>query len=247
VAGTLLTPLVFDPAFNKFTPLHDVVLRDRILALAAKAEIPARRVYEVDKSKQTTTYNAYVTGFGASQRIVLWDTTLKGMSEDEILFVMGHEMGHYRLHHIWKGIAVTSVLSFVFFLALGGLAGWAMRRFGARWGFTELHDIASLPLLATCLTVLLFIGQPFINGYTRQVEHEADVFGLEVTRSNDAAARAFIKLGAQNRSNPEPSAIDKVFLYTHPPLIERVRFAIEYRPWEQGRPNRYFVEKPASP
>src|SRR6185295_12391224 len=106
------TPLVIDPLYNKFVPLQNQELKAKIIALAEKAEIPGRNVYQVDKSKQTKKYNAYVNGFGASQRIVLWDTTLKGMKEDEILFVMGHEMGHYKLAHIWKGILYNSVLSF---------------------------------------------------------------------------------------------------------------------------------------
>ena len=110
VAGALIQPLVIDPLYNRFTPLHDQHLKSRILELAAWADIPGRNVYEVDRSEQTVKYNAYVNGFGASQRIVLWDTTLRGMKEDEILFVMGHEMGHYKLGHIWKGIGFFSIL-----------------------------------------------------------------------------------------------------------------------------------------
>src|SRR5438552_16510736 len=104
VIATLIQPVIIDPMFNKFTPLENQELKGRILALAAKAGIPGRNVYQVNKSIQTNKYNAYVNGFGASQRIVLWDTTLKGMKEDEILFVMGHEVGHYRLGHVWQGI-----------------------------------------------------------------------------------------------------------------------------------------------
>jgi Zn-dependent protease with chaperone function len=247
VAGTLLQPLVIDPLYNTFTPLRDQQLKHRILDLAARAEIPGRNVYEVNKSAQTLKYNAYVSGFGPSQRIVLWDTMLRGMKEDEILFVMGHEMGHYRLGHIWKGIGVFSVLSFFFFFLVSRLAAWAVELFGPHWGFTDLADVASIPLLAAVVSVLALVTQPTVNGFSRAIEHEADVFAIEVTRDNDAGARAFLKLGAQNKSNPEPSRFVKLFLYTHPPLIERVRFVLEYRPWEEGRANRFFKGRPAAP
>jgi Zn-dependent protease with chaperone function len=245
VAGTLLQPLVVDPLFNRFTPLRDHALRDRIVTLAERAGIPGRRVFEVDKSAQTKKFNAYVTGFGASQRIVLWDTMLQGMEDDEILFVMSHEMGHYRLGHIWKGIALYALLNFVLFFLVARIAGAALVRWGPRWGIAELSDIASLPLLATVMTLLSLDGQPLVNGVSRSIEHEADVFAMEVTRDHDGGARAFLKLGTQNRSNPEPRALVKTFLYTHPPLVERIRFALEYRPWEEGRPNRFFREAAA--
>ena len=247
VAGTLIQPLVIDPLYNTFTPLRDQHLKTRILELAARADIPGRSVYEVDKSAQTNKYNAYVNGFGASQRIVLWDTTIRGMSEDEILFVVGHEMGHYKLGHIWKGIGLFSALSFLLFFLTARLTAWAVARFGPRWGFTELADVASMPLLSATLGLLSLAAQPAVNGFARGIEHEADVFAVEVTRDNDAGARAFLKLGSQNRSNPEPSAFVKVFQYTHPPLVERIRFALGYRPWQEGKANRFFSGTPAGP
>ena len=240
VAGTLIQPLVVDPLYNRFTPLRDQELKGKILALAAKADIPGRNVYQVDKSKQTKKLNAYVNGFGASQRIVLWDTTLQGMKEDEILFVMGHEMGHYKLAHIWKGIAFYSILSLAFFFSSGVVARAAVRRWGGRWRFHDLHDVASLPLLIGALTLVSLPAEPLANFFGRRIEHEADVFSLEVTHLNDAGARAFIKLGSQNKSNPEPPELVKIFQYTHPPPIERIRFALTYRPWETGEPNRAF-------
>ena len=243
-ALVLLEPLVIEPAFNKFTPLQDTHLRDRILALAARAEIPARRVDQVNKSVQTNKYNAYVSGFGPSQHIVLWDTTLRGMNEDEILFVTGHEIGHYKLGHIWKGIAFFSLLSLILFNLTWRLAGWLLRRFGASWGFTELHDLASMPLLLAVLSTVGFLCSPPFNAFSREIEHQADVFALEITHDNDAGARSYIKLASQNRSNPEPSAFVKWVQFSHPPLLERVRFAIEYHPWREGLPNRFFHEKP---
>ncbi len=243
-ATVLIQPLVVEPAFNKFTPLQDVHLRDRILALAARADVPARRVDQVDRSAQTNKYNAYVSGFGPSQHIVLWDTTLRGMDEDEILFVTGHELGHYKLGHIWKGTLYYALLSVILFYFTWLLSNALMRRFGATWGFSQLHDLASMPLLAVVLNTVVFVASPAFNVFSRAVEHQADVYALEITKDNDAGARSFIKLGSQNRSNPEPSAFVKWFLFTHPTLIERVRFATEYHPWREGRPNQFFHEKP---
>jgi Zn-dependent protease with chaperone function len=247
VAGALIQPPIIDPLYNKFTPLRDQHLKARILELAARAEIPGRRVYEVNKSAQTVKYNAYVNGFGASQRIVLWDTTLKGMKEDEILFVVGHEMGHYKLNHIWKGIVVFSLFSLLLFFLGSRITAWAVRRFGPRWGFSELSDVASMPLLSATFVLLSLVAQPVTNGFARRIEHEADVFAVELTRDNDAGARAFLKLGSQNRSNPEPMTWVKLFQYTHPPLLERIRFVLDYRPWEQGKPNRFYRGAPAAP
>ena len=228
------------PLFNRFTPLQDKRLEARILEVADRAGIPARHVLQADKSRQTRKYNAYVSGFGASQRIVLWDTTLKGMTADEILFVVGHESAHYRLNHMWWEILLDTGLGFLLFWLSAGFMRVAVARWGGRWGFTELHDIASLPLMVVALTLFSFLAQPGCNSFGRRIEHDSDTFGLELTHANDAAARAFIKLGSQNRSDPEPAPFVELFEYDHPPLIERVRFARSYRPWEEGRPNRLF-------
>jgi STE24 endopeptidase len=240
VAGTLIQPLVVDPLFNEFSPLKDQRLEARILDLAARAGIPGRNVYQVDKSAQTKKFNAYVNGFGVSQRIVLWDTTLEGMEEDEILFVMGHEIGHYALRHIWKGIALSWLGSLVLLWISARIARAATNRFGERWGFTGLDDVASLPLLSLILAFLSFVSLPVANEVSRRIETESDLYGLEITRDNDAAARAFLKLGSQNKSNPEPSPFVRFVLYSHPTLSERVRLALAYRPWEEGRANRFY-------
>ena len=244
VGAVLIQPLVVDPLFNEFRPLRDQRLKARILELAERAEIPGRNVYEVDKSKQTRTYNAYVNGFGVSQRIVLWDTMLLGMEEDEILFVMGHEMGHYKLAHIWKGIVASAIGSFAFMWLVAVAGRWAVRRFGERWRFHELHDPASLPLLLTLISLMAFLSQPISNGVSRAIETEADVYALEITRDNDAGARTYLKLAAQNKSNPEPPGWIRFALYSHPTLSERVHRALSYHPWSEGKPNR--VYKPAS-
>jgi STE24 endopeptidase len=247
VAGALIEPVVVDPLFNQFKPLADQPLKQEILALAARAGIPAHDVYVVDKSAQTKTYNAYVNGIGASQRIVLWDTTLSGMRPDEILFVMAHEMGHYRLHHVWKGLLLVGLLGIVLFLLAQAMVHRAIRRWGRRWGFREAHDEASIPLLVLTLSLLSLLAQPLVNAGSRRFEHEADVYALEITHANDAGARAFIALASQNRSDPEPPRLLELIEYSHPALMERIRFAMAYRPWEQGAPKLLYREAPPEP
>lgn len=241
VTAVLLQPLVFDPLFNHFTSLEDRALKQQILALADRAGIPANDVFQVDMSTRTKKVNAYVTGFGATHRIVLWDTTLRAMKSDEILFVMGHEMGHYVLGHVWKGILVYSLLAFAGFWLTARIAAAAIRRFGERWNIAGTHDVAAMPLLFAILTALSLLAQPGLDLLSRQIEHEADVYGLEITRDNDAAARAFLKLAANNRSDPEPPRWVEALTYTHPPLAERIRFALSYHPWTEGQANRFYV------
>jgi STE24 endopeptidase len=238
--SVFLTPLVYDPAFNKFTPLPDSPLKREILALATRAGVQAEDVYQVDKSAQTVKYNAYVTGFGSSARVVLWDTTLKGMEPDEILFITAHELGHYRLNHVWEGVLFTCLLAVAALFVASRIVKWAIRRFGESWDIAELHDIATLPLFGIVFVVLSALAQPASAAFSRAIEHEADGFAIEMTHDNDAGARAFLKLGSQNRSNPEPSPFVRAMLYDHPPLAERIRFALDYRPWERREPNRWY-------
>ena len=239
-ASVLLQPLVFDPLFNKFTPLHDQVLRREILALAARADVPAKHVYEVDMSARTNRINAYMSGIGASQRIVLWDTTLKGMAPDEILFVMGHEMGHYVLRHIWKGLAFASLGAFAAFWLVWVFVNLFLRAFGPGLGIHEPGDLAVLPLLIAMLSLVGWLGAPITNAISRGIEHDADVFALELTHDNDAGARSFLKLAQGNRSDPEPATWVRIVLATHPPLADRIRFALAYKPWAEGKPNRFY-------
>ena len=243
LAATILQPLVFDPLFNRFVPLRDEGLSGEILSLGARAGIPAKHVFEVDMSKRTKKINAYVSGFGGSQRIVMWDTMLEAMNRDEILFVMGHEMGHYVLGHVWKANVMIALGAFVAFWLVARIAGWLLAVFGRRWGIEGPGDLAALPVLSLALSVVTLVAQPGVNAVTRRVEHESDVYSVEITRDNDAAARAFLKLSAGNRANPEPAGWVRVMFYSHPPLADRIRFALSYKPWEKGEPNKYFHGK----
>jgi Zn-dependent protease with chaperone function len=235
----LVAPIWIDPLFNKFGPMKNKELETKILQLADRAGIEGGRVYEVAKSEDTKTVNAYVTGFGATKRIVLWDTIIAKLNEDELLFVMGHEMGHYVLGHVWKSILFFSLLIIATLYAIHRTSGWLINRYQSRFGFTELSDIASLPLIILLFSAYFLIVGPIALAYSRHNEHEADRFGLEITRNNHAAATAFVKLQQENLAVPRPNILVKLWQASHPPLGERIDFANEYRPWETGEPLRY--------
>ena len=224
----VITPVYIDPLFNKFEPLKDETLRDRILAMAEEAGIQGGSVFQVDMSKKTEKVNAYVTGLFNTKRIVLWDTTLEKLSPDEIVFVMGHEMGHYILHHIWKFVGVFSISLFLLLFIIFKTTGLILKRWGERFGFHEVQDIANLPLLMAMFSLLIFLILPILNGYGRRMEHEADVFGLDLTQDGSTAARAFVKLANENLSNPSPHPFIEFWLFDHPTLADRIEFCKNY-------------------
>jgi Zn-dependent protease with chaperone function len=235
----LIAPVAIDPLFNKFGPMKDKALEQQILTLAGRAGIEGARVFEVDKSTDTNTVNAYVTGFGGSKRIVLWDTTIAKLQPGELLFVMGHEMGHYVLGHVVKTIGFAAVLILVTLYLFDRMQAGIIRRYAARFGFTELADPASLPL-GLLLSGILALGlAPVGNAYSRWQEHEADRFGLEITRDNHAAATAFVKLQEENLSVPRRGLLYKLWRASHPLLGERIDFCNAYHPWTTGEAGRY--------
>ncbi|MDB6112345.1 MAG: Zn-dependent protease with chaperone function [Pedosphaera sp.] len=235
----LIRPVVFEPLFNQFTPIENKVLETKILALAERAGIHGSRVYEVNKSVDTRTVNAYVTGFMGTKRIVLWDTMLKKLDERELLFVMGHEMGHYALGHVIKGILCLSALTLVAFYLIHRIATALLSRAQGRLGFDRLSDMASLPLIVLLMNLLSLILMPIGFAYSRHLEHEADRFGLEITHYNHSAATGFVRLQEENLSVPRPSFFYTLTRGTHPPIGDRIDFFNSYKPWEHGEPSRY--------
>jgi STE24 endopeptidase len=235
----VVKPIWIDPLFNTFGPMKDKALEAQILHLADRAGIEGSRVYEVDKSTDTNALNAYVTGFGTTKRIVLWDTTIKRLDQQQLLFVMGHEMGHYVLGHLWQLVAMFAIVILLTFFAIHLTADIVISWYRERIGFDSLGDIASLPLLLMLFNLGFLIASPFALAFNRHVEHEADRFGLEITRTNHAAGMAFVKLQQDNLANPNPAWLIKVFEYSHPTLAERIEFANAYRPWDHGEPLEY--------
>jgi STE24 endopeptidase len=239
----LIAPVLLDPVFNKFEPLQDATLKSAILEEAAQAGITGGRVYQVDRSKQTNTMNAYVNGLGPTKRIVLWDTLIAKMDREEVSFVMAHEMGHYVLHHVFKFLGFLLLVLFLVFWLGQTVVEAAVRRWGGAWGFAVPHDLAALPLLMLTVSVFMFLMSPVLNGGSRYFEHQADVFGLELTHQNLAGMRAFVKFAEDSKVLPDPHPFIRFWRYSHPTLAERIVFCRSYRPWETGEPNRAW--KPA--
>jgi len=233
ILGVLAQPLIIDPLFNNFQPLRDASLRQALLEEASRAGIENKRVYEVDKSKQTKEMNAYVTGIGPSARIVMWDTLLAKLDRDEILAVMGHEMGHYVLKHLWKGIAFTIAITFFGFFIAQRLFEWGLARWGAGWRIDGRADAAAIPWLLAVSSILAFLLSPVYSGYSRHVEHQADVFGLELTHLNEAMASSFVKFAEDSKADPRPPRFIEWWRYSHPSLGRRIDFVLAYKPWER--------------
>jgi STE24 endopeptidase len=234
-----VTPIWIEPLFNHFGPMHDKTLEAGIERLAARAGIPGSRIFEVDKSADTTTVNAYVDGLAGTRRIVLWDTLLARLSPPQVMFVTGHEIGHYVLGHLWQGLAFYSALVLLALYLVHRAAGAALAGFGQRFGLAELADPASLPLLELLLSAALLALTPAALAISRHLEHEADRFGLELTRDNQAAAMAFLRMQQTNLSVPRPERWYVLWRASHPPLGERIDFANRYHPWDEGKPLRY--------
>ena len=219
--------------------MQDKVLEAKILALSSRAGIDEACIFEVDKSQETKTLNAYVTGLGASQRIVLWDTTIQTLSADQLLFVMGHEMGHYVLHHLWWGILCSSLLALFSFYCIDRIGNWLLHRSHRLFCFSHLDNIASVPLFLLLIGLFQLLLLPLFNAASRDREHEADRFGLEITQNNQAAGEAFIVLQRGNLKNPYPGPIYQLWRAAHPALGKRVEFTNSYCPWEKGEPLKY--------
>ncbi|MEN6450053.1 MAG: M48 family metallopeptidase [Thermoguttaceae bacterium] len=236
---TMIEPIWVAPLFNRFGPMKDRQLESRILALAQRAGIEGSRVFEVDKSADTKTVNAYMTGVFGTKRIVLWDTLLAKLDDDQVLAVMAHEMGHYVLNHIAMGILVATLGAVVGLYLVYRLSNVFLRRAKGRFGFDRLDDVASLPLLMLVLQLVSLVLMPLGLAYSRHIERQADQFALELTHDNHAAATSFVRLQEANLSNPRPGLLFTLWRGSHPSLAERIEFANDYRPWERGEPLQY--------
>jgi Zn-dependent protease with chaperone function len=185
-----------------------------------------------------------VTGVGTSKRVVVWDTAIQKLATPEILFVFGHEMGHYVLHHIWLGIALSCVGLLFSLWVVYHFLNWAIGRWGTRYAIPAIGDWSSAPLLLVAAAVLGFVGDPIANSISRTMEHNADIYGLEVIHglvpdAPQVAARSFQVLGELSLSDPNPGPLVEFWLYDHPTIAERVEFAAEYDPWAHGLAPRY--------
>jgi STE24 endopeptidase len=238
-----LQPLVIDPMFHKFEPLQqkDPALTASLEQMVHRAgqDIPPERMFWMGAGEKTTGLNAYVTGIGASKRIVVWDNTIAKMNTPQIVFVAGHEMGHYVLKHIPKGLALFAVLLLIAFYLGYRTIGWVLARCSSHWEIRGLEDWAALPVLLLLLSVFSFVMTPVGAAFSRYFEHQADQYGLEVTHgltpdSRQVAAQAFQVLGEVGLSDPDPNPMNVFLFYDHPPITDRVQFSLTYDPWASG-------------
>ena len=223
-----LQPVVIDPLYNDFYPLKNKALETKILTLAEKAQIPATHVFEVNKSEETNALNAYVTGIGSNARIVLWDTTLNKLSDNQILFIMAHEMCHYVEKHIYFGIAGYLLISLLGLYLTYRIMNWATKRWGNELKISDVRDIRSLPLFFMILSMLLFAASPFTNFTSRYQETRADKYAIEMTKNPEAAITSFQELTRSGLSQVNPPLLVKIFRYTHPSMLDRISTLEEY-------------------
>ena len=248
-----IEPIWIEPMFNKFEPLSDhhadLVAQIERVVHRAGMDIPPDRMFEMKASAKGTTLNAYVSGFGATKRVVVWDTTMQHMTTPETLYVFGHEMGHYVLGHIPKELTIDLFLLLLLFYIGYRLSNWMLARYGARWGIRELSDWASLPLLMLVLWLLIFLATPAFNAVSRHYEHQADQYGLEVVHGLIpdeplTAAHSFQKLGEVSLDYPYVNQFWEFWAWNHPTIRDRMIFVQTYDPWGQGKQPEFVKNAP---
>jgi STE24 endopeptidase len=227
IFGIAITPVYIAPIFNKSTILNDPKVVDPILSLARANGIPAKNVYTRDASRQTTRMSADVSGFANTMRITLNDNLLRRGSPEEIQAVMGHEMGHYVMNHISKGLTFFSIVIVLGFAYLYWTLGWSLQRWGEKWQIRGVGDTAVLPLALLLFSIFGTVITPIVNTYTRTQEYEADMYGLNTSRQPDGFAQAAIHLGEYRKMNPGP--IEEWIFFDHPSGRNRIYAAMRWK------------------
>jgi STE24 endopeptidase len=225
VALSNLAPVLLMPLFNRFVPLRDEALAARIRSLAARSGVRISDVYEMDMSRQSEKPNAMFTGLGNTKRIVLGDTLLAGFSADQVEAVVAHELGHQVHGDIWRLIGFGAGAGFGTAWLLSRIGPLAVLRTRQRTGVSDIADEASIPVLALLMTAMGLVLMPVQAAFSRAMERRADRFAVELTRDGAAYARAMEGLAAQSLADPDPPRPVVVMLYSHPPIVERIRAA----------------------
>jgi len=223
----LISPVYIVPIFNKVTRLDDPKIVGPILSMARANGIPAKDVYVIDASRQTTRMSANVSGFAHTMRITLNDNLLRRGSPEEIQAVMGHEMGHYVMNHIYKFIMFFSILAVLAFAYLYYGLAWALQRWGEKWRIRGVGDTAVLPLVGLLVGLFFFVMTPVMNTYTRTQEYEADMYGLNTSRQPDGFAQAAIHLGEYRKMNP--GRVEEFIFFDHPSGRNRIYAAMRWK------------------
>jgi STE24 endopeptidase len=233
VIGALIAPVFIAPLFNRYTLLADARIREPILRMAHANGIATERVYVMDASRQTTRISANVSGLLGTERITLNDNLLRRASLPEIESVMGHEMGHYVLHHVYQFIVFLALVILAGFAVLRLGFGGAVARWGARWGVRGIADPAGLPLLTLIFSLYLFLLTPVLNTYVRATEAAADIFGLNAARQPDGFALTALKLAEYRKLDPGP--VEEFLWFDHPSGRARIRMAMQWKAATLGR------------
>ncbi len=226
--GMLLGPVYIAPLFNTYTELPAGPVRDRIVAMAKSKNIPAEHIYLFDASKQSKAISANVSGIGPTMRISLNDNLLNRSTPQEIAAVMGHEMGHYVLNHVWWGLAFFSALAALVMFLVSRIAPALIARYGARWGgIRDLGDPASMPVLGILVATFMLIATPITKTMIRVDESQADAFGLDVAQEPDGFASVAMKLSEYRKIEPGP--IEEALFFDHPSGATRVRMSMQWK------------------
>jgi Zn-dependent protease with chaperone function len=235
-----VAPVVLDPLFNTFEPLEKTqpLLVGEIEKVTRRGglSIARDRMFEMEASEKVTTYNAYVTGIGATKRVVVWDNTVRDLTIPETLFIFGHEMGHYVLNHLYQGLSFAAAMMLAGFWLGRRIVLAMLARWGETWHIRDINDLAALPVLMLALALLTLAGEPMGNAFSRHLEHQADIYGLELTHglfphNTEVAASSFQKLGEKSYDHPAPNSLLVFWTYSHPSISDRIRFCLHYDPW----------------
>jgi len=225
--AALITPIFIVPIFNSPKKLEDARVVAPILSLARANGVNASEVWEVDASKQSKRVSANVSGFLGTERITLNDNLLNRASLPEIEAVMGHEMGHYVLNHIYKGLMEIGIVIVLGFAAVAWGFGKLRGRNESKWRVRDVGDVAGLPLAALLFTAYLFVMTPVVNSIVRVQEIEADMFGLNAARQPDGFAQSALKLSEYRKLDPGPA--EELLFYDHPSGRARIFMAMRWK------------------
>ena len=238
----VIYPIYIAPLFNHYSPLPEGALKSQILSLARANDIPADNVWVMDASRQSNRISANVSGFLGTTRITLNDNLLKQATPDEVLAVLGHEMGHYVMGHATR---IILMMGLVMLLGFGFTAwgfGAATDFFGGAWQVRKVEDVAGLPLLAALASLFFFLVTPLTNTITRTAEYQADIFGLNAARQPDAYATVILKLSSYRKL--EPGQFEEAIFYDHPSGRTRIETAMEWKKEHMHDPDIRSVEGP---
>ncbi len=242
VLSMVVSPVFIDPLFNRYEPAPSGPVRDAVVALAKANGVPSDRIFIYDGSRQSNRYTANVSGLFGGARIAMSDVMFKKDADiAEVRAVVGHEMGHYVLGHVWRNLIFFSALAFVCFFLIDRLFPTAVRLLSGQ-GVKGLSDPAGYPVLGALIVVLGVVGNPLVASFSRWAEVESDRFSLERAREPDGLARALVKTIEYRAATP--GRLEETLFYTHPSVGSRVRMAMEWKAAQQAEPMPVTLVRP---